>query len=109
MLGLPAWSGVAGLTASAGIAGWIEFYLLRRAITQRIGRTGLQPSHLGQLWGSAIVAGIFARGVEQVLGSAHPSLAGALAMTTFALVYGVATVTLGVPEAKAIVARVTRR
>src|SRR5205085_8704080 len=39
-LGLDPKVGVAGLTASAGIAGWVEFYLLRRAITRRIGPTG---------------------------------------------------------------------
>ena len=33
--------GAAGLTASAGMAGWIEFLLLRRALNGRIGRTGL--------------------------------------------------------------------
>src|SRR5439155_23702270 len=36
----PKW-GVAGLTASAGIAGWIEFALLRRTLNRRIGHTGL--------------------------------------------------------------------
>src|SRR5258706_530233 len=36
----PKW-GVAGLTASAGIAGWIEFALLRRTLNRRIGQTWL--------------------------------------------------------------------
>ena len=36
----PAW-GAAGLTASAGIAGWVEMLLLRRSLNARIGRTGL--------------------------------------------------------------------
>ena len=40
-LGLdPKW-GVVGLTASASIAAWIEFVLLRRSLNRRIGRTGL--------------------------------------------------------------------
>ena len=39
-LGLdPQW-GAAGLTVSAGIAGWVEFALLRRAVHRRMGRTG---------------------------------------------------------------------
>ncbi|MEP7000868.1 MAG: murein biosynthesis integral membrane protein MurJ, partial [bacterium] len=46
LLGLPTWTGAAGLTASAGIAGWVEFYLLRRAITSRIGVTSLPPGVL---------------------------------------------------------------
>ena len=36
--------GVAGLTASAGIAGWIEMLLLRRTLNARIGRTSLPAS-----------------------------------------------------------------
>ena len=37
----PKW-GVAGLTASAGIAGWIEYLLLRRSMNSRIGPTGVR-------------------------------------------------------------------
>ena len=39
----PRW-GVAGLTASAGIAGWVEFTLLRQPLNRRIGATGLPVS-----------------------------------------------------------------
>ena len=45
----PKW-GVAGLTASAGIAGWVEFILLRRTLNKRIGKTGLALSFVGKLW-----------------------------------------------------------
>src|SRR5208337_5404191 len=48
----PRW-GVAGLTASAGIAGWVEFTLLRRTLNARIGRTGLPASLVAQLWFAA--------------------------------------------------------
>ena len=41
----PRW-GVAGLTASAGVAGWVEFTLLRRTLNARIGTTGCPP----RLW-----------------------------------------------------------
>src|SRR5208283_2556320 len=37
LLGLERRWGVAGLTLSAGIAGWIEFGLLRRSLARRIG------------------------------------------------------------------------
>ena len=36
----PRW-GAAGLTASAGMAGWVEMLMLRRTMNARIGRTGL--------------------------------------------------------------------
>ena len=49
--------GVAGLTTSAGIAGWVEFALLRRALTERIGNVSLDVTFTAKLWAVAIVAG----------------------------------------------------
>jgi putative peptidoglycan lipid II flippase len=49
-LGVPALWGAAGLTASAGIAGWAEMLLLRRTLNRRIGNTGLPSSYLVRLW-----------------------------------------------------------
>ena len=109
LLGLPAWTGAAGLTASAGIAGWVEFYLLRRAITARIGRTALPAGALVRLWGAGLAGGAAGFGVMQLIAASHHMVRGLLALGTFALVYGVITVALGVPEAKALAARVVRR
>jgi putative peptidoglycan lipid II flippase len=56
MLGLDAKLGAAGLTMSAGLAGWVEFYFLRRALDGRIGRTRLVPSRMARLWFAAIAS-----------------------------------------------------
>ena len=109
MLGLAPWTGAAGLTASAGIAGWLEFLLLRRAITARIGPTGVRRATLAQLWGASIVAGGAGWGVMQLARGLPHVPRGLAAITAFALVYGVVTLALGVPEARALVARVRRR
>src|SRR3989454_1193435 len=50
----PKW-GAAGLTASAGVAGWIEFALLRRSLNKRIGHTGLPIGYVLKLWLAAAV------------------------------------------------------
>ncbi len=56
LLGIdPRW-GVAGLTLSAGIAGWVEFTLLRRALHARIGAVPSLASRIVRLWLSAIIA-----------------------------------------------------
>ena len=55
LLGLDRKLGAAGLTASAGLAGWVEFYLLRRELDKRIGRTRLIPARMTRLWLAAIV------------------------------------------------------
>jgi putative peptidoglycan lipid II flippase len=56
LLGIDQRLGAAGLTFSAGMAGWVEFYFLRRALDMRIGRTRLVPSRMARLWGAAIVS-----------------------------------------------------
>ena len=56
MLGIDRRLGVAGLTMSAGFAGWVEFYFLRRALDARIGRTRLVASRMARLWFAALAA-----------------------------------------------------
>lgn len=109
LLGLPTWTGAAGLTASAGIAGWVEFYLLRRAITARIGATSLPAGTLVRLWGAGLVASAVGTAILRLLVGSHHMFRGTAALGTFAVVYGLITLMLGVPEAKGIAARVLRR
>jgi hypothetical protein len=87
----------------------VEFYLLRRAITERIGRTSLPAGRLLRLWGAGLTAGVAGFAVLQLMPAAHHMIRGLAALGTFAVVYGAATVALGVPEAKAIASRVLRR
>jgi putative peptidoglycan lipid II flippase len=56
LLGIdPKW-GVAGLTASAGVSGWVEYILLRRALGRRIGPEPVGVAYLARLWFCALVA-----------------------------------------------------
>jgi putative peptidoglycan lipid II flippase len=108
-LGLPAWTGAAGLTISAGIAAWLEFGLLRRAIIQRIGPAGPRSATTPRLWGASFVAGAAGWGVTMLPLQVPDTIRSVAAITVFALVYGAVTLALGVPEARAIAARVRRR
>jgi putative peptidoglycan lipid II flippase len=108
-LALQPWVGVAGLTASAGIAGWVEFWLLRRSITRRIGRTGTTRRQLFTLWGAGILAGIVGLAITRLWSGGRSLVGSVLAIAAFSLVYGLVTLALGVPEARALVARVSRR
>jgi putative peptidoglycan lipid II flippase len=108
LLGLePRW-GTAGLTASAGVAGWIEFLLLRRGITARIGPTGIPPATLAKLWGSAVAGAAIGFGVKLVVGTAHPLLTAPAVLLPYGLIYLSMTLLLGVPEARGALARVRR-
>ena len=108
LLGLPAWTGAAGLTASAGISGWVEFLLLRRSLAGRIGPSGIARPLLFRLWAASLVSGAVGFGLMRLMSPRHQTLRGASALVAFAIVYGISTLALGVPEARALVARVRR-
>jgi putative peptidoglycan lipid II flippase len=109
MLGIdPMWGG-AGLTATAGMAAWVEFLLLRRGLSARIGRTGLPRPYVLTLYASAIAAAAAAWGLKLLLAGRNRFLVGAVVLGGFAVVYGMATVALRVPEAQAIARRLLRR
>jgi putative peptidoglycan lipid II flippase len=75
--------GAAGLTASAGVAGWIEFALLRASVTRRIGRTGLPFSYVARLWGGALLGAAVAWGAKLLLPPLHPIVRAAIVLPAF--------------------------
>ena len=101
---IPSW-GVAGLTASAGVAGWVEFTLLRRTLNRRIGRTGLPASLVAQLWTAAALAAAAGWGVKLVVGRHLPVPPGLLPIVAaipilgaYGLVYFAVTYLFGIEE-----------
>jgi putative peptidoglycan lipid II flippase len=108
LLGIDAKYGAAGLTASAGVAGWIEFALLRRGIGRRIGECHLPKGLLPRLWGSAALATALALGVKYVLPHVHPVLRAAVVLGVFGIAYLGATSALGVAEASQMTRRLRR-
>jgi putative peptidoglycan lipid II flippase len=106
VLGLPRQWGAAGLTASAGVSGWVEFVLLRRSLNRRIGRTGISARLVGMLWGSAALAALAAWAVLLYVPAGRRLGQGLLVLGTYGLVYLLCTLTLGVPQARALGARV---
>ena len=79
--------GTAGLTASAGIAGWVEFLLLRRSLARKIGYTAIPPQYFAKLWLVSIVCGCAGFGVKMVFPAHHPVLRGAVVLIAFAICY----------------------
>jgi putative peptidoglycan lipid II flippase len=103
----PKW-GVAGLTASAGIAGWIEFALLRRTLNRRIGKTGLSASYLGKLWLAASVAAGIGLGCKLLVGNLHPIPLAAIVLGGYGVSYFAITSAFGISASQAVVARLLR-
>jgi len=103
----PKW-GVAGLTASAGVAGWIEFALLRRTLNKRIGRTGLAPAYIVKLWLGAITGAALGWAIKLVVPPLHPIVIAGLVLVPYGLCYFAVTALLGISESKAVVGRASR-
>jgi putative peptidoglycan lipid II flippase len=103
----PKW-GAAGLTASAGVAGWLEFTLLRRTLNRRIGSTGLPGSLVAKLWLSALIAAAAAWAVKLAAGATHPLTGGVAIVATYGLVYFAAAWLLRIEECASAVRRVMR-
>jgi putative peptidoglycan lipid II flippase len=96
MLGIDPRLGAIGLTASAGVAGWVEFLLLRHKLNQRIGSTGLAFSRAAKLWSAALLAAAVAWGIKLALGHHHPWITAAAVLGPYGAVYLAATYLLGV-------------
>jgi putative peptidoglycan lipid II flippase len=103
----PKW-GVAGLTVSAGIAGWVEFMLLRRTLNRRIGRTGLALSFVVKLWSGALAGAAVAWAIKIAIGARHPVIVAALVLIPYGLVYFGVVGLLKVPEANLVIGRALR-
>jgi putative peptidoglycan lipid II flippase len=103
----PKW-GVAGLTASAGIAGWFEFALLRRTLNRRIGKTGLAGSYLIKLWLAAVVAAGIGWGLKLLVGNLHPIPLAAVVLGGYGVSYFAITSALGISAARTVVSRLFR-
>ena len=108
LLGIEARWGVAGLAGSAGIAAWLEFALLRRSLTRRIGRTGLPASFVLKLW-TAALSGAGAAWAAKLLVPLHqPIIFAVVVLGLYCLVYFALAFALRVSEAAALARRAGR-
>jgi putative peptidoglycan lipid II flippase len=78
---------MAGLTASAGLAGWVEFYLLRRAIAPRIGETGIRAGYVASLWAIAALCAAAAYGLKLVFPAGHAFVRAATILPVYGALY----------------------
>jgi putative peptidoglycan lipid II flippase len=114
-LPLPRWLGIgpqwgaAGLTASAGVAGWVEFTLLRRSLNRRIGVTGVPASLVARLWSAAALGAVAAWPVKLGMGAHHhPIVLSIPVLGIYGVVYFAATYAMQVPECAGMFQKVMR-
>jgi putative peptidoglycan lipid II flippase len=108
LIGLdPEW-GVAGLTSSAGVAGWVEFTLLRRTLNRRIGNTGLPARLVARLWSAAAFAAAAGWAVKFGIGMQSPTVDGLAILAAYGLTYFGAAYLLRIEECASAVRRLMR-
>jgi len=100
--------GVAGLTASAGVAGWVEFLLLRWKLHQRIGAVPPASAFLAKLWISAALSAAAAWGIKRAIGHHRPIIMAIAILIPYGFSYFVITSLLRISEAQTVVRRLTR-
>ena len=109
LLGLdPKW-GVAGITIGAGLAGWLEFSLLRRALKRRLGAVDVSVRVQLILWGAALLAAALAWGVRLVNAQAPMLVRTGLILGIYGMTYWLVTWKAGIPEAVALRERIFRQ
>jgi putative peptidoglycan lipid II flippase len=100
--------GAAGLTASAGVAGWVEFFLLRRSLNRRIGHTGVAPAMLAKLWATAAFSAGIAYVLKLKLPPWHPLIVAAIVLGTYGVLYLAIATAMGMGNVQTIVKRLRR-
>lgn len=112
LLGIDSSWGTAGLTVSAGISGWVEFYLLRRSFNARVGRHIALPAiFLTQLWVSALIAAALGWGIKILLGAfgaRHPMLGIPAILLPYGIAYFGITAAFGLEQPRSVIRRLKR-
>jgi len=98
----------ATLTASAGVAGWIEFLLLRYALTANIGRFNLGGRMIMALWGIAIASAAVALGVKLFMPGFHVVIRGMVILGLYVLLYIGGATAARIPEAAEAIRQIRR-
>ena len=106
LLGLNPKLGAAGLTSSAGIAGWIEFVLLRNSLNKRIGKTGLPLLYSAKLWLGAIISAGVGWGLKMLVTGWHPVPLAIVVLGGYGVSYFLIEYLLRVQQAQMIIGRV---
>jgi putative peptidoglycan lipid II flippase len=109
LLGVDLRWGAAGLTASAGVAGWVEFLLLRRTLVRRIGETRLPVGVLARLWSAALGAAAVGVAIDRVVPAAHPVLRAATVLAPFGCAYLLFAHLLGIRDVRNLLRRLGPR
>jgi putative peptidoglycan lipid II flippase len=107
-LGIDPRLGAAGLTISAGLAGWVEFVLLRRSLNRRIGHTGLTFSYTAKLWVGALAGVLVGWGLKLLVLGWRPIPLAIVVLGGYGVTYFAIGYLFGLTQARIIIGRILR-
>ncbi|GMV07813.1 MAG: lipid II flippase MurJ [Gemmatimonadota bacterium] len=87
--------GAAGLALGASVGAWLEYVLLRRALSARVGAHGPGPGPLVRMALAAALATVAGVGLQVALPPAHPAVVALETLLPFGVVYLLAAQLLG--------------
>jgi len=105
LVGIDSRWGTVGLTATAGVAGWVEFFCLQRLLNREIGKTGISAATLGKLWAAALSGAVLATFLRWAFAWHSPFLKLAFFCGTFGIIYLLVTARLGFSQSTRILSR----
>jgi putative peptidoglycan lipid II flippase len=97
--------GVFGLTLAAGMAAWVENWLLKRALRNRIGKVAPRHSAVIRMYAAAILAAAAAWGVRLLLPDVGPLLEAVAVLGVYGIVYFGAATLMGLEQSGALFRR----
>ena len=100
--------GIVGLTAAAGISSWLEFGMLRRALTFRIGNVPSAGPAFLRMWGAALASAAAALVLKLQLPALRPLPLALIDLGFFGGFYLVSALLLHLDEARMVVDRARR-
>lgn len=87
--------GAAGLALGASVGAWLEYVLLRRALSARVGAHGPGPGPLARMALAAALATAAGVGLQVVLPPSHPAVVALETLLPFGVVYLLAAQFMG--------------
>lgn len=101
--------GAAGLALGSGLAGWVEYWLLRAALGRRVGSVRLGGGDGGRILAAAAVAAAVGLVARALVADLPVALAALLALPPVGAAYAAVAYALGVREVRALLQRLLRR
>jgi putative peptidoglycan lipid II flippase len=109
VLGIDRRYGVAGITIASGLAGWLEYLLLRRALTRRIGGIAVPRAITTKCWAAAVAAAALGWAYRLAVGDRHTLIDAGAIIAIYGISYIALTTLLRIPEASLLTGRIFRR